>query len=128
MEQSGDSSQYYLTELSTRLRDVEERMKITREKTQILSKNFVELKQKTDVDLKNIKQRMIKIEDDIEKLKSASNFLIKETGKYAKKDELISIERMLKNFQPLEFARIKDVEELFNLKTNKQKNINTKNK
>lgn len=126
--QGGDQSQYYLAELSTRLRDVEETTKIIKEKTHVLTRNFVDLKKTSDDDLKLLKQKVVKIEEDIERIKSVTNFLIKETGKYVKKDELISIERLLKDFQPLEFVRMKDLDEIIIQKINKQKNINSKNK
>ncbi len=125
--QGDDTNQYFISEISTRLRDVEERIKLIKERTHVLGKNFVETKQESIEEIKNIKQRLSKIEEDIEKIKSASNFLIKETGKYAKKEELALIERMLKDFQPLEFVRIKDLNDILPQRINKQKNINSKN-
>jgi len=125
--QGVDTNQYFASEISTRLRDVEERVKLIKERTHVLGKNFVEIKQDNIEEIKNIKQRLSKIEEDIEKIKSASNFLIKENGKYVKKEELALIERMLKDFQPLEFVRMKDLNEIMPQRINKQKNINSRN-
>jgi esterase/lipase len=120
-------NQYYFSELSTRLRDIEERSKIIKEKTHVLGKNFVDLKQESTEDIKELRQKVSTIQEDIEKIKSAINFLIRDNAKYVKKEELVSVERMLKDFQPLEFVRMKDLEEFKISKQIKQKNINSKN-
>ena len=64
--------------------------------------------------------------------------ILSELDKFARKNEMIVVERMLKDFQPLEFARMKDVQELIqgsakiskevkneseNIQTKKQKSI-----
>jgi esterase/lipase len=126
--QGGESNQYYFSEVSTRLRDVEERSRIIKEKTHILGKNFVDLKQDTNEEIKELKKKISMIEESIEKIKSVSNFLVGENGKYVKKDELALVERMLKDFQPIEFVRMKDIDDIFIQKGIKQKNINSKNK
>ena len=56
---------------------------------------------------------------DIERIKSIAENLLHESGKFVKRDEILLIERMLKDFQPLEFARIKDVEEMIGKKQGK---------
>ena len=55
-----------------------------------------------------------------------SNSLLTEFNKFVKRDELVLVERMLKDFQPLEFMRKKDVEELINQKFSIKKEIKTK--
>lgn len=72
---------------------------------------------------------------DLEKLKLLNQSIISEMNKFVKRDEVLVVERMLRDFQPLQFARIKDVEDLINRKLNirpnsiqqdKQENIKTK--
>ena len=48
--------------------------------------------------------------------------LFAETEKFARKDEMVLIERMLKDFQPLEFVRVKDVEKTTSRNINKKQN------
>jgi len=65
-----------------------------------------------------IEQRVLAIEKqnsiltaDIRKINSTIQNLLSETNNFVRKDEIILIERMLKDFQPLDFIRKKDLEE-----------------
>ena len=62
------------------------------------------------------------IKKELDKVKKISNALLSEFNKFVKRDEILLVERMLKDFQPLEFMRKKDVEELI-----AKKQINTTN-
>ena len=75
--------------------------------------------------IKEIKKDNIEIKADLEKLKKTSSSLLTEFNKFVKREEIVLVERMLKDFQPLEFMRKKDVEELIE---NKLKKDSEKNK
>jgi hypothetical protein len=113
-----------LSDFNTRLKDVDEKNKIIRERVLLLGKNLINSRQETEEEIKKIKQENSKIQKDLDKLKRTSNALLTEFNKFVKREELAMIERMLKDFQPLEFVRRKDVEELIenkiNIKTTKQ--------
>jgi hypothetical protein len=112
VEQVGDQTKMLLSELSTRLRDTDERSKLIRERVLLLGKNLISTRQDLEDELKEIKKDNLEIKKDIEKIKRISNSLLTEFNKFVKREELILVERMLKDFQPLEFMRKKDVEEL----------------
>lgn len=103
-------------EYNTRLRDLEERNNIIKEKTSILSKNFIDFKNEAREDLTEIKKIMKKLHEDNEKIKSTLNSLIQQNGKYVKRDEIAGFERLLKDFQPLEFVRMRDLDNLIDQK------------
>ncbi len=109
---------FLLTDFNTRLKDTDERSKLIKERVLLLGKNLISSRQDIENELKTIKQNNIKIEQDIEKLKKTSNSILTEFGKFVKQEELTVIERMLKDFQPLEFMRKKDIEELINKEIN----------
>ena len=113
--------QFLLSDFNTRLKDIEERNKAVRERVLLLGKNLINSKERNDQDLEDLKKQSAQDKKDIEKLKSLMKNILKEIDKYVRKDEIIVIERMLKDFQPLEFMREKDVVELINekIKTNK---------
>lgn len=115
-QEGADSTQFLLSDFNTRLRDVEERNRLIRERVLLLGKNLVSSKQDTDDLIDEIKKENKEIKAELEKLRKTSNNLSSEFGKFVKRDEIILIERMLKDFQPLEFIRRKDVEELINEK------------
>jgi len=122
-QEAGGQVQFLLTDFNTRLRDIDERNRLIRERVLHLGKNLISSRQDTEDELKEIKKDNQQIKKDIEEIKKVSNKLITEFNKFVKREEIILIERMLKDFQPLEFMRKKDVEELIETKTKKQ--INT---
>ena len=119
--QNTENTQNANFEYNTRLRDIEERNNIIKERTLVLSKNFVDFKNETNEDLKEIKKILKKLLEDNEKIKLTLNSLIQQNGKYIKRDEMAGFERMLKDFQPLEFVRMKDLDNLINDKTKRIK-------
>lgn len=117
-----------LSDFNTRLRDIEEKSRIVKERTMLLSQNLISLKEDIDSEMSTIKKDQFAIKKDQEKIKNMMENLLSETDKFARKDEMIIIERMLKTFQPLEFARIKDVEEMIrgkNAQKEEKQNIKT---
>lgn len=121
-EPQNDATQNTGFEYNTRLRDIEERNNLIKERTLVLSKNFVDFKNETTEDIKGIKKILKQLQEDNEKIKSTLNALIQQNGKYVKRDEMMGFERMLKDFQPLEFVRMKDLDELVE-KKNQTKRI-----
>jgi len=105
---------FLLSDFNTRLRDLDERNKLIRERVLLLGKNLISSRQDIEENLRGIKQDNQSIKQDVEKIKRVSNSLLSEFNKFVKREEIGLIERMLKDFQPLEFMRKKDVEELIN--------------
>ncbi len=116
---------FLLTDFNTRLRDIDERNKLIRERVLLLGKNLISSRQETEEELRETKQENLRISKDLDKLKKTSNSLLTEYNNFVKREEINIIERMLKDFQPLEFMRRKDVEELIDSKLNPKKQIKT---
>jgi hypothetical protein len=112
--------QYLLSDLNTRIRDAEERNKITKERTLLIGKNLIDTKQEVSEELKEIRHQNQLIQAELVKLRKTTEALVMETGKYIKREEILLIERMLKDFQPLEFVRMKDLQEVLEQKTTKK--------
>ena len=113
--------QFLLSDFNTRLRDIEERNQLVRERILLLGKNLIESKQETEDEIRKLKKQTTEITNNLEKLQTLSKKIVQETQKFVKRNEILIIERMLKDYQPLEFMRKKDVEELIEkrLKSNK---------
>lgn len=126
----GEQIQYLLSDFNTRLRDTDERNRLIRERVLLLGKNLIESREDLEKEIKILKKENFEIKKDLEKLKYISKNLIDETNKFVKREEVRLIERMLKDFQPLEFMRKKDIEELIDQKISKEsskKQIKTTN-
>ena len=114
-------AQFLLADFNTRLRDIDERSRLIRERVLLLGKNLISSKQNTEEELREIKKENLERKQTLEKLKKVSNNLLTEFNKFVKRDEMVMVERMLKDFQPLEFMRKKDVEELIEAKLKPRK-------
>jgi hypothetical protein len=115
-QQNQGQVQFLLSDFNTRLRDIDEKNKLVRERVLLLGKNLIDSRDEVEEALNNLKKENIKIKKELENLKTISKNLLEENNRYVKQEEIILIERMLKDFQPLEFMRKKDVEELIEQK------------
>jgi hypothetical protein len=117
----------FLSDFNNRLMDIDERNKIVRERVLLLGKSLLSSKEDLEKDLEEIRIENREIKKELEKIKKVTNSLLNEFGKFVKKEEIYLVERMLKDFQPLEFMRKKDVEELIEKKMGEpKKQIKTK--
>ena len=125
----GEQIQFLLSDFNTRLRDIDERNRLIRERVLLLGKNLIESRQELEDEIKTLKKENHEMKRDLEKLKIVSRNLLSESSKFVKREEVLVVERMLKDFQPLEFMRRKDVEELINkkLEENSKKQIKSSN-
>ena len=115
-QETGNQIQFLLADFNTRLRDIDERNRLIRERVLLLGKNLISSRQDVEEELKEIKKDNLEIKKDLEKIKKISNSLLTEFNKFVKREEIVLVERMLKDFQPLEFMRKKDVEKLIESK------------
>jgi len=125
-QMGGDPIQVLMADFNTRLRDIDERNRLIRERVLLLGKNLISSRQSLEEDLTEIKKENGEIKKDVEKIKKISGTLLGEFNKFVKRDEIILIERMLKDFQPIEFMRKSDVEELIRENLSK-KQLNEEN-
>jgi hypothetical protein len=116
-----DQVQFLLSDFNTRLRDSDERSRLIRERVLLLGKNLIDARQDLEEELKEIKRENREIKEELEKMRRVLNNVTTEVSKFIKRDEMVLIERMLKDFQPLEFMRKKDVEKLIEEKLEKSK-------
>ena len=106
----------------TRLKDLEEKNKRLRERLLLTSKNLLDTKEELEEKILELKNQNNLLQKIMEKTKTMVDSLVEGYSNFVKRDEMLLLERMLKDFQPLEFMRKKDVEELIN----KRKDIKTK--
>jgi hypothetical protein len=116
-----DQTQIFLADINTRLRDTDERSRLIRERVLLLGKNLIASRQDLEEELKEVKKENQEIQKELRKVKKVSDALLSEFNKFVKRDEMMLIERQLKDFQPLEFMRRKDVEELIKKSVQKPK-------
>ncbi len=105
-------------ETTLKLRDIEERQKLLRDRILMIGKNLLESKEETESTLGKMKRDLESLRLDVDKIKETLSTISEELASTARRSELIILEKQLKMFQPLEFARLKDVEEMLKRKNN----------
>lgn len=120
--QQSDQLQPLIADLNTRLQDLEGKNGALKDRTLLLGENLISNKEKLEEELLELKRQMKDLEKRLEDKEKILRNLVPETDKMIRRDEMILIEKMLKDFQPLEFMRKKDVEELIEQKLIKERN------
>jgi hypothetical protein len=90
-----------LSEFNTKLRDIEERQRLIKDRVLLIGENLVGLKEETISEISQLKVRTEKIEGELERIKGTIALLIEESKNYARKSELEMLYRQFKMFQPL---------------------------
>lgn len=98
--------------INTKIRDIEERYRILRDRLLLIGQNLVEIKEKTSEDVLKIKKDIEVIKRNMERLISFLETASAEFSKFARKEDLEILSKQAKMFQPMEFARKKGLKKL----------------
>ena len=105
-----------LAEFGTRLNEVEEKQRLIRDRALLIGENLISIKEDFENENLGIKKQINLINQELKDLKKLVNRIINEIPNLARKSELEILENQTKIFQPLELARIKDVENMIEKK------------
>jgi len=114
MVEQTDYSGQILGDLNARIRDLEEKQKVLRDRLLLIGQNLIDIKEKTNEKNLEIKKDIETIKQNIERLTSFFESASNEFSKFAKKEDVEILSKQAKMFQPLEFVRKKDLENLKN--------------
>jgi hypothetical protein len=104
-----------ISELIYKLRDIEEKQRILKDRILLISQNLVEMKEENSKKNLEIKKELEGVKQVIERTKSFLESASEEFSKFARKEDLEILQKQAKLFQPLDFVRKKDLKELINL-------------
>jgi len=117
-----------LAEFGTRLNEVEEKQRLIRDRSLLIGQNLIESKEDFNNEVFEIKKEINKINSEIKVLKQLTQRIINQLSTFARKSELEILENQMQIFQPLEFARIKDVGDIVKKEIKKLKEKTEKKK
>lgn len=116
MEQSSSSNANYtadyLNDIILKLRDLEEKQTILKDRTLLIGENLVSSREKIDRELAELKIRILELESETKKIKLALERYLDDNNNFVRKNEFNILKRQFEMFEPLELARIVDVEHL----------------
>jgi len=110
--ESGDYFAQFLSETNIRIRDLEEKQRILKDRLLLIGQNLIETKEKNAEEMIEIKKSLSLLNQNMEKLTSFLETASGEFSKFARKEELELLTKQAKMFQPLEFVRKTDLEKL----------------
>ncbi|MFA5258690.1 MAG: hypothetical protein WC979_05135 [Candidatus Pacearchaeota archaeon] len=112
MDESQESISALLSEFGTRLNEVEEKQRLIKDRVLLIGENLVSTKEQYEKELGNFRKQISEITTDLKGIKQLNKRIVNELENYARKTEVEIIERQIRMFQPLEFARIKDIQRI----------------
>ena len=93
--------------MNTKIRDLEEKQKMLKDRLLLIGQNLVETREKTTNDILEIKKDLEVIKRNMERLVSFLETASAEFSKFARKEDLEILSKQARMFQPLETLRKK---------------------
>ncbi len=100
-EQSPSPITGLLSEFGTRLRDIEEKQRLIKDRVLLIGENLIDLKGEAIREISKLKIKTDNLEKELERIKEILSSIIEESKNYARKSELEILQRQFKMFQPL---------------------------
>ena len=105
-EQGGYETQF-ANNPNIKVRDLEEKQRILKDRILLIGKNLLEIREKTNEDILDIKKDIEIMKRNMERLISFLETASTEFSKFARKEDLEILSKQAKMFQPLNLARKK---------------------
>jgi pyruvate/2-oxoglutarate dehydrogenase complex dihydrolipoamide dehydrogenase (E3) component len=112
MTNEENAGELYLQNVNSNLRDLEERQRILKDRLVLIGQNLIEIKEKTENDIINLKKSIEEMKQILNRTKDFIEAISGEFSKFAKKEDVEILRKQAKIFQPMEFATKKDLEKL----------------
>jgi len=111
-EESSNPFNAILTEFGIRLNELEEKQRLLKDRILLVGNNLISTKEGYEKQFLEIKKQLKQLDSEIKSIKQLNERITNEMMNFARKPELDILKRQFKMFEPLEFARIKDVRDI----------------
>ncbi len=89
------SGQSQFSDISMKLRDIEEKQRLLKERTLLIGQTFIADRDKNFEEIQEIKKSMIKLKEETGRIKEILQRVTEQLGNVARKEELIILQRQL---------------------------------
>ena len=107
MEEEANYQEQYSEETALKMRSLEDKQRILKDRILLIGQNLIEIKEKTSENILEIKKEMEEMKEGLEKTKMFIENISREFTKFARKDDLDILAKQAKMFQPLEYLKEK---------------------
>ena len=118
---TGDS---LMADVSVKLRDIEEKQNIIKDRVMLIGENLISEKEEISSQINELKSQVQKVNEDLKRTKLAIERIIDDLNNFVRKNEFQILHRQFKMFEPLEMARISDVEDMISKALENKKDEN----
>ena len=94
-----------LGQANTKVRDLEEKQRILKDRLLLIGENLVDMKERNDQQILEIKKNIEIMKKSMERMMSFLETASSEFSKFARKEDLEILSKQAKMFQPLEFIK-----------------------
>jgi len=101
-----------MSEINVKLRDMEEKQNLIKDRVLLIGDNLISEKDEMDLQILQIKSDMAKLNDELKRLRMAIERIVDETNGFVRKNEFEILQHQFEMFQPMEIARMSDVENM----------------
>jgi len=98
----------YTGETNSKLKDLEEKQRILKDRILLIGQNLIETKEETSQKILEIKKDINIIKQNMERTISFLEMASSEFSKFARKEDLEILSKQAKMFQPLKFIKKQD--------------------
>ena len=107
MKEEADMQNQAPDELIIKIKDLEEKQKIFKDRALMIGQNLIDFKEKTNEKTLELKKEIEEIKRHTEKIKTFMENISREFANLARKDDLEILSKQLKMFKPLEYLKDK---------------------
>lgn len=101
-----------LTDMNTRLKDLDEKHSLLKEKTLLLGQSFLKQEENITKELAIMKDEMKEMRAEMERMKEGIQHIIHESANFARKEELRLLDKYMKLWEPLKFVKQEEVRKM----------------
>jgi hypothetical protein len=87
--------QQYTNDFSARVRDIEDKLRLLKDRVLLIGQSFIEEKEKSSEDIREIKKNLSKTQAEQERIKEILERITEQLSSVARKEELLILQRQL---------------------------------
>lgn len=103
MEESEQNQQQINFDPISKIIDIEEKQKNIKERINLISSNLIELKNKQNSDLIEIKKQMEIFKNNLKETQNLSQIITQEISKFAKQEDIDILKKQIKMFEGIKW-------------------------
>lgn len=90
-----EAGQQFFGDINTRLRDIEEKQRLLKERTVLIGKNLISEREQTFTEIQDMKKSTIHLQQEVSRLHAVLQKVLEQLSETARREELAIIQRQI---------------------------------